>query len=340
MQPELRIALVPIARVHFDVELARQITHELRRNLILAGFHVIGQTELVTDAAAAHVVAQTLVSQEFDVLLAFQATFADSSIVVQLAEELEAPLLLWGVPEEITGGRLRLNSLCGLNLAAHALKRRGRKFEFVYASPSDPEGTDKLRDLALAGSVCRKLKSLRVGVVGNVPGGMDTCTYDPVNLKRQLGAEAIPLDLELIFGRILAMPETATQNLRQRLDSKLPNLAELEQEPLNRTLKAYLVLRDLAEKEALDGMAVRCWPEFFTELRCSACGALSLLIDSGLPSSCEVDVYGTITQLVLQWMSGGLAFSTDMVLADKGKDRMVLWHCGHAPLSWCDPQTG
>ena len=41
-----------------------------------------------------------------------------------IAATLDVPLLLWTFPEERTGGRLRLNSFCGANLASHTLSRR------------------------------------------------------------------------------------------------------------------------------------------------------------------------------------------------------------------------
>ena len=86
-------------------------------------------------------------------------------------------------------------------------------------------------------------------------------------------------------------------------------------------------------------MAVRCWPEFFTDLGCSACGAMSLLSDALTPCSCEADVNGTITQLILQWISGEPAFGSDLVAFDAETDEAVLWHCGLAPLSMADPEV-
>jgi L-fucose isomerase-like protein len=57
-----------------------------------------------------------------------------------------------------------------------------------------------------------------------------------------------------------------------------------------------------------------------------------------LPCSCEADINGTLTQLLLQWVSDAPAFGTDMVGVDPDKDRIALWHCGLAPLSMADPK--
>ena len=65
---------------------------------------------------------------------------------------------------------------------------------------------------------------------------------------------------------------------------------------------------------------------------------MSLLTDGLTPCSCEADVNGTITQLILQWMSGEQAFGTDVVGFDLAANNAVVWHCGQAPLSMADPE--
>ena len=118
----------------------------------------------------------------------------------------------------------------------------------------------------------------------------------------------------------------------------MAGLDALDQGALRGTIGAYLTLKRLAQEDGLDGLAIRCWPEFFTELGCAACGAMSLLTDGLTPCSCEADVNGTITQLMLQWLSGEQAFGTDVVGFDLAQDNAVVWHCGQAPLSMADPE--
>ena len=91
--------------------------------------------ELITDIQSAQRIALSLKSDPPDLLLIFQATFSDSTLITTFAEEIDAPVLLWAVPEEHTGGRLRLNSFCGINLAAHALTRMGHQYETIFAPP-------------------------------------------------------------------------------------------------------------------------------------------------------------------------------------------------------------
>ena len=41
--------------------------------------------------------------------------------------------------------------------------------------------------------------------------------------------------------------------------------------------------------------------------------------------------------MILQSISGEPAFGTDLVSLDEGRDALVIWHCGLAPLSMADP---
>jgi L-fucose isomerase-like protein len=63
-----------------------------------------------------------------------------------------------------------------------------------------------------------------------------------------------------------------------------------------------------------------------------------MLSDEMIPCSCEADVNGTITQMILQSISEKPAFGTDIVSVDNERDAIVVWHCGLAPLSMSDPQ--
>ena len=72
-------------------------------------------------------------------VMVLQATFSDASMVIRLAELTELPLIVWSFPEPRTGGRLRLNSLCGANLAAYSLRRRACNAHFVHVAPTADE---------------------------------------------------------------------------------------------------------------------------------------------------------------------------------------------------------
>ncbi len=339
MDSLLRIGFIPLARPTFDTALAAEVTAQARAALLDTGaVSLLGPEALVMDLPAAAAAAQMLAGDPPDLLLVFQASFADSTMVVQLARSVQAPVLLWAVPEERTGGRLRLNSFCGINLGGHGLRRAGFHYDYVYAAPGDPAATEKALTLARAGRAARLLRGARIGRFGRNPDGFEPCTFDDEALTGLTGARIVQRELGEVFDGARAAAESATEPILADLAQRVAGLPALDQTALHKSLGAYLTLRGLAAKHEFAGLAVRCWPEFFTELGCAACGAMSLLSDQMIPCSCEADVNGTVTQLMLQWLSGGQAFGTDMVGFDVARDEAVLWHCGLAPLSMADPE--
>ena len=135
----LTIGLVSIARPTFDVPLAQSIADGVADRLEAAGCTLTGSGRtLIMDTAALTAVQDALAAAPPDLLLLLQASFADSSMAVLLAEAAHArrvPVLLWAVPDAREGGRLRLNSLCGINLAGHALMLRGVPYDYLLAQP-------------------------------------------------------------------------------------------------------------------------------------------------------------------------------------------------------------
>jgi L-fucose isomerase-like protein len=336
--PLATVGFVSLARTTFDIPYATQKNEQLRTQLQQAGFDLVGPESLITDLDSAKQAAESLADHPVDLLIILQATFADTTMVMTLAESVGAPLLLWALPEPQVGGRLRLNSLCGINLAAYALKQRQRRFTYIYAEPDDEKALGKVKSAARAGQVVRLLKQARIGIVGQHPVGFEPCAYDEDALNTHLGVQLKQYDLQAMFARADAIPSDRVDSRYAAVAEKLPNLDDLSTASVRGTLSFYEAMHDTVDADVVKGVAVRCWPETFIQRDCAICASSSMLSDSGIPASCEADVNGTVTQLILQTLSGEPAFGTDLVAADIEQNTVTFWHCGLAPLSMCDPE--
>jgi L-fucose isomerase-like protein len=338
-----RVALVAIARPTFDVPLAQSVAERAAATLAAAGMTMLGETALVMDAEGAARAGALLESEPFDLLVLLQASFADSSMALELARRAATrrlPVLLWAVPDERSGGRLRLNSLCGINLAGHAFTLNGIRFDYLLTQPDDPAAAERLLRLARSGRALRRLQGARVGLVGDHPAGFDTCRYDPDDLAALFGVGVERIALPDLLREAAAAPDAARAPFLQAVAALAPNLDEMDPAPVRGTAGVYAALKARVQGQALAGVAVRCWPEFFTELGCAACGAMSQLGNEGAPASCEADVNGTVTSLLLQALTDTPAFIADLVSIEPGgpgdAGTGVLWHCGLAPAALAD----
>ncbi len=91
MNKELSVALVSIARPTFDLPLAQSVADTVRSQLTWAGYNIAGTgSRLVMDGAAVDGAIAALQNIEFDMLVLLQASFADSSMAVAVAEAIQA----------------------------------------------------------------------------------------------------------------------------------------------------------------------------------------------------------------------------------------------------------
>lgn len=364
----LTYGVAALARPTFDVPFAEDMKNRAFAALEAAGIRTVGPRELLFDRdAAERAVAEIAQAGPIDLLLILQVTFTDATMTVKLAREAKSPIAIWAVPEPRIGGRLRLNAYCGLNLAAHALGRAGVAHGALYADPAARDLGESLRALArqyslpatsartsMAGAammsaaargaaereadrVMGALADSRITVVGRHPDGFDTCEYDPDLLTRLANVKVGHISLDDLFSRARATAPDRVADVKHSAEAKVSGLGEVDQEQLDRSFRVFCALEDVQRETGARGLAVRCWPEMFTEYGCAACGPMAMMNQKKVPSACEADVNGSFTQLILQELAGEPAWMADLVDITAADDTAVLWHCGLAPLSMCDP---
>ena len=189
---------------------------------------------------------------------------------------------------------------------------------------------------ARAGAVVNDLKGAKLKLVGHHPDGFDACNYKEETLARVFGVAIDQTPILDFINEVKALPDDVADAPYERRAKDFSNIAELDQDATRKTMKVYAKLRADADEAGYKGVAVRCWPDFFVEYGCAACGALALLNEDRTPAGCEADVMGVLTSIILQNASGGSVFNTDLVDVNVEDDTIVFWHCGQAPIDMAD----
>ncbi len=334
----IKIGLVGLGRVQFDMEEARRVYTAVGGALSeMAGVELVQAGDLVTDGEAAQVARRRLREGGAEILVILLATFTDASMLTALVEEqdgLSLPIVLWAVPEPEQGGRLRLNSLCGVNLAAYTLTSAGRKFRYVYGSPNEPGLLDDLMAQVGALSLNRIMRQARIGLIGTRPPGFYPSGFDELKLWKEIGPQIQTYSLSQVFKQ--AEEEVLAGRIgevREWLGRHLKGLEELNEAEICNAAGSYRALSELATQDKLTALAVKCWPEFFVEHASAACGVLASLAENGIIAACEADLHGAVTMLALRHFSGQPPFLADLVATDRQRDSITLWHCGNAAYS-------
>ncbi len=356
-----RVVCIPTARPTFAVEVAAERAAAARALLTELGAEVVGPNELVmtpedVEAAASYV------DPGADLVVNVCASFSDASPALRLYRDLGKPVLLWAFREPgPVGDRLWLNSLCGANLFGHALVRAGGDVRLLYGDPGEgdvraalfaaingdlppasklPERHGERADVAVVQSALDALHSRRIGVVGDPPPGFTPSEYDADLVGRLFGVTVEWLSIDEMFARVRGVDDAARDAELADASAQRPTLRELDPEQVQRFAAVTTALRDWSAEQVLSAVAVRCWPEFPTELGVCPCSSLSRIADEGTPTACERDVYGALTMLLAEALGSGPTYLVDTVDLQATDNIVRVWHCGSAATNLAaDPAT-
>jgi len=349
-------SLLTLGRATFDVEFGATLASDARRVLDEIGVTTIGDDAVLTDEAdIARAVERTL-TQTVDVVIVIQATFADASTVISISEASDTPIVVWSFPEDRRGTRLRLNSLCGANLAAYSLRRRQHRCAFVHTDPTATDAADRVRRaiddarrsapdmppgeiatpvsdphvVRAADRIDERLHRNLIGVIGAPPNGFEPCVGDDAQIASAFGVQVVRLELDDLFREAQAADRTRVDGVLDRVVTTLSVDPALARDDLEPSARLYCGMRRFVEDDGLAAVATRCWPECMDRFGGAACTPHAMLTEDRVPGVCEADVLGAVTALVLQRVGGTDPFIADLVDLDESDDTSVLWHCGVA----------
>ena len=354
-----QVAVFPLARSTFDIDFARTRS-QLAIERLLELSSVVGSRQLLTEQSQLDAVLPTLYWHQVDLVVILQCTFCDASMALSIVEAAPAamPLAIWAWPEARTGARLRLNSFCGANLTAHALGLQDRQLSFFYQAPESsnqaieawlqgsatkvqtrPPIAGNSANTAAATQTLEYMSQARLALIGEHPDGFSTCAYDSAELEASLDTKVEKIELGELFDLARKIDPDAVAPLRQQEKKRFANLDELSEAEVDKAIALHLALQHLAETKDYQGMAIRCWPEVFTDYGCALCSSMAHIADKGIPAACEADVYGALSSLLIQHLSGATPWLVDIVDFDFDDNTMVVWHCGSAPMAMCADVT-
>jgi len=353
----VKIGILALGRPTFDVQYAKERLAASLNYLNTTNHNIFGSCELLLDEQDALNEINKFKNEDLDFIIIIQVTFTDSSTLLKIASCLEKPIGIWAFPEPRQSGRLRLNAFCGLNLASHTLGLNNIPFSWIYENPEkikeakfevlinskNSKRPEKILAIPSLGSkkaksIKEKIHNLKIGKIGSHPDGFDTCKYDQKKLMGLCGIKVDEIDIDTFLKDSRNVKSEEIEPTLNKLKKTISCIKEVNQKELILSLKLENSLKKLQEEGAYNAFALRCWPEMFTKYGGAICAPASISTENKVPCACEADVYGAVTQLILQEVSGQPVFLTDIVDIDVDDDTGVFWHCGQAPISMCNPK--
>ena len=361
--PEVKIGVVAVSRDCFP----ESLSVNRRKNLMDAYIRKYG-SEDIYECPVCIVESEIHMVQALEdvkkagcnALVVYLGNFGPEISETLLAKHFEGPKMFVAAAEE-TGDNLvqgRGDAYCGMLNASYNLKLRNVQ-AYIPEYPVGDAGAcaDMIHEFVPIARAVIGLSQLKIISFGPRPLNFLACNA-PIKQLYNLGVEIeenSELDLFEAFHRhdgderIPAIVKEMEEELGA--GNKKPEiLAKLAQYEL--TLKDWV--EDHKGYRKYVAIAGKCWPAFQTQFGFVPCYVNSRLTAQGIPVSCEVDIYGALSEFIGTVVSEDTVtlldinntVPKDMYEADiKGKydytiqDTFMGFHCGNtasSKLSFCE----
>ena len=241
-------------------------------------------------------------------------------MVVTAARKLTKPFVLWGLTHMVLSASV---SSC---ITHGGLDEMGIKHKFVFGMPDEDEIIDEIVVFARAAFAKNQMDGMRYGLLGGRCMYMYTAMPDLIQIKQLFGVETAHIDQ---YDMVLRARKIDKQRVDEFVDDFRSRYGTIEPdaEVLERSVRVYFALKDMARDYQLDFMGVKCMPEVVSNY-CSCCVGVSHMNNDGVVTACEADTNAALTMQVLNLLAGTPAGFADVFTVDKKSGDVRLVNCG------------
>jgi len=352
--PELNLGIVAVSRDCFPLSLSEQ-----RRKAVVAAcnekqINVIELNTIIENEVDMLKALEEAKTTGVNALVIYLGNFGPEGPLTQMAQRFDGPVMFASAAEESTASLFdaRGDAYCGmLNASYSAGLRNIRPHIPEYPVGSPTEVATMIGDFVPVARTILGLKGLKIFSFGPRPQDFVACNA-PIKALFDLGVEIMEnseLDLYDIYleaeghkdiPAIIADMEAELGDNNPYPDL-LPKLAQYEAALLD-FHKANLGASNFGI------FANKCWPSFEKFFGFVPCYVNARLAERGIPVSCEVDIYGALSEYMITCATNQPAtlldinnsVPNDMVEANAdvmgdytGKDLFMGFHCGNTAPS-------
>lgn len=333
---KIKVGVVHLGFFAYPKEYLEERSRECREILEKNGFEV-NFFQLVIGKEEAESCLSALKKIDMDLLILNFVSWTNSPPVVHIAQNCKhIPVLIWGIAGRTNsdnGSLVSPASVAGITAALSPLRAIGIHFFTVIDEPNQPPKTEEIKRIGRIAKTVASLKKSRIGIAGYADMGLYTAMYEGLSLKEKIGVDVEEFSLlEIVQSMNVVAPEQV-EFFREQVKKDWHFEVPINDEIVNQTAKIYLALEKLVKEQRYDGLSIKCVDGMSKVMGFTPCVPLSILADQ-VVSTCECDIPGMVTQLMLKYVSDGKT-PTFMEHYEVLGQRVLVGVCGFAPFSWC-----
>jgi L-fucose isomerase-like protein len=353
--PKVKLALVGVSRDCFAVELTQKRLKAVAKACRDAGMRPYTCKTVIETESDAMAALGEVIEAGCNAAVIYLGNFGPEGPLAIFAEEFPGPVMACAAGEESTAALEfdRGDAYCGLLNASYNFSLRSLNVHIPAAPVGLPDQlAGEIAHFETLARILLGVWDLKIFTFGPRPQDFYACNA-PIKQLYDLGVEVMEnseLDLLALFNDV----DEKDPDVRRTVKSMaaelgkgnaypdlLPKLARFEV-ALKRFVPENLGSRQFAV------FANKCWPAFESAFGFVPCYVNSRMAGGGMPISCEVDIYGALSEY-LGYLATGLPptlldldndVPPDMVPKSKKarngaapEDLFIGFHCGNTPSS-------
>lgn len=306
--PRIKVGIVAVSRDCFPADLATN-----RRKAVVEAYKAKYDADDIYECPICIVESETdMVNALEDVkkngcnaLCVYLGNFGPEISETLLAKHFDGPVMFSAAAEEskdTLGIQGRGDAYCGMLNASYNLALRNTKAYIPENPVRDAAGVaENIHDFLPVARVKYGLDNLKIISFGPRPSNFLACNA-PIKQLYNMGVE-IEEESELDLFEAYQKHE-GDKRIPEVADDMAKEMGYTDKRPdmLNKLAQYELTLLDWAEEHKgyrkYVALTTKCWPAFQDMFRFVPCYVNSRLTGRGIPVSCEVDIYGALSEYI------------------------------------------
>ena len=252
-----------------------------------------------------------LSGKDFDVLVICIAGWIPTHAVVKITEcYREKPMVLWGLCGWTEGDRLVTTAdQAGTSALRKTFYDLGYNFKYVYDIIGLPSRVKRVKSWALAAAARERLRHARIGMAGYRDMNLYGTLYDGGSLKRVVGPEIETFEMLELYQRYLKVTDEQKDEVINKAISKWHFLKAANPESVRLAAGYYLAVKAICDERGYEAISLKDVDGMKKLLGFPPAPIFMLLSDeAGLCTVPENDSLGSVTQLMVKYITGQCAF--------------------------------
>ena len=311
-------------------------THFASETVTFVGLKGINPVDVMYSEADAQAVIEHFTSEKVDAVLIINCNFGNEEVAAMVALGVGKPVCIWAPLDDefLPDGMRFTDSQCGIFGVSRQLQRFNIPFSFIESCAVESTVFQKGLDTFFSVScMLKNFSGMRIAQVGMRPKAFCSVIFNEGELMQRFGLQIIPINLAVIidkYNEILKINDTELEKGKQLLLSRY-EMDDLTPPLLKKVFAFVLLYQWLFETYNVQAVSAECWTAMQLAVGAMPCTAYSILADMGYIISCESDLHGVISMVLLSCASLGKKipfFGEFTVRHPDNANGELLWHCG------------